>query len=48
MDIFFKEHQRARAASWYPKAELTGSNSVRYTAEDVDELMIAKMFMTEI
>ena len=41
MDIFFKEHQRARAASWYPKAELTGSNSVRYTAEDVDELMAA-------
>ena len=48
MDICFKEHQRARAASWYPGAELLDANSVRYRAKSVDDLMIAKMFMTEI
>lgn len=48
MDIYFKEHQKAWKASWYPGAELLDSNIVRYTAENVDELMVAKMFMTEI
>ncbi len=48
MDIYFKEHQKARMASWYPGAQLLESNLVRYTAKDVNDLMVAKMFMTEI
>lgn len=48
MDMYFKEHQQARAASWYPGAELLESNIVRYTSKDVRQLMIAKMFMSEI
>lgn len=35
-------------ASWYPGAQLLESNLVRYTAKDVNDLMVAKMFMTEI
>ena len=46
--IYFKEHQKARMASWYPGAQLLESNLVRYTAKDVNDLMVAKMFMTEI
>ena len=37
-----------RAAAWYPGAERIDTTHVRYVAKDVMELMIAKMFMTEI
>lgn len=48
MDMYFKEHRAARAAAWYPGAQRLGVTHVRYIAKDVKELMIAKMFMTEI
>lgn len=48
MDICFKEHQRARAASWYPGTTLINPTTVSYTAKDPIELITAKMFMTEI
>lgn len=46
MELCFKEHHRARTASWYPGAERIDSNTVAYTASDPRELMLAKMFMT--
>ena len=48
LDLYFKEHRAARAATWYPGAERIDTTHVRYVAKDVMELMIAKMFMTEI
>lgn len=48
LQICFKEHQRARNASWYPGATQIDSNLVEYRAKDVKELMIARMFMTGI
>lgn len=48
LDMYFKEHRSARAASWYPGAEKIGPTQVRYETNNVDDLMIAKMFMTEI
>lgn len=48
LDLYFKEHRAARAAAWYPGAERIDTTHVRYVAKDVMELMIAKMFMTEI
>lgn len=45
---YFKEHRAARAASWYPGAERVDVTHVRYIAKDVMDMMIAKMFMTEI
>ena len=48
IEFFFKEHQKDRAASFNQGAKKTGSNVVVYTAKDVQDLMVAKMFMTEI
>lgn len=48
MDIYFKEHQSARAASFYPGAEVLDNHTVRYKTLGVGDLMVAKMFMTEI
>ena len=48
VDFYFKEHRAARAASWYPGAERVDVTHVRYIAKDVMDMMIAKMFMTEI
>lgn len=48
MDICFKEHHRARGASWYPGAEQINATTVSYTAKDPVEMITAKMFMTEI
>ena len=45
---YFKEHRAARAASWYPGAARVDATHVRYIAKDVMDMMIAKMFMTEI
>lgn len=47
MEITFKQHQRARRASWYPGAEMEDGYTVIYTAKTPMELAIAKMFMTE-
>ncbi|MGI6211491.1 MAG: M55 family metallopeptidase [Anaerovoracaceae bacterium] len=48
MEIEFRSHQSARAASWYPGAVQKDANTVIYTAKDPIELITAKMFMTEI
>ena len=48
LQIHFKEHQNARNASWYPGAKLIDSNIVEYTAKDVRDLMVGRMFMTGI
>lgn len=48
LEIRFREHQRARCASWYPGAKLLDPCTVAYTAQTPMELMTAKMFMTGI
>lgn len=48
LQIYFKEHQAARNASWYPGAKLVDSNIVAYRAKDVQEMLTARMFMTGI
>lgn len=48
LEMDFKDHRKARAASFYPGAHLTGSNTVSYTASCVQDMMTAKMFMFEI
>ncbi len=48
LEMNFKDHQKAKAASYYPGAVLSDCNTVTYTAENVKDFMIAKMFMFEI
>lgn len=48
VEFWFKDAARVRAASWYPGAERTGEMTVAFTAESVRDLLIAKMYMTEI
>ncbi len=48
LEICFKEHQKARCASWYPGAVRIDSTTVSYTAKEPKELMTARMFMTGI
>ena len=43
----FKNHQRAKIASWYPGAELTDDYTVVFTADSPLQLAVAKMFMTQ-
>ena len=45
MEINFKDHQRARNASWYPGAESVDPFTVRYTAAGPFELAVARTFM---
>ena len=44
--INFKEHRKARNASWYPGAVKLDSNTVEYTAKTPFEMRVAQMFMT--
>lgn len=44
----FKEHQKARAASWYPGAKVIDAKTIAFDAKTVWELLVAKMYMTEI
>lgn len=48
MEISFKEHQKARAAGWYPGARQLDSNTVSYTAATPREMILARMFMTGV
>ena len=45
MEINFKDHQRARNASWYPGAESVDPFTVKYTAAGPFELAVARTFM---
>lgn len=48
MKIYFKNHQRAKSAAWYPGAELIDGYTVAFTADSPLQLAVAKMFMTEL
>jgi D-amino peptidase len=48
VEFCFSSAGRARAAAFYPGAEAIDERRVRYTAKSVQELLVAKMFMTEI
>lgn len=46
MLICFKDHTKARSASWYPGAEQVDSHTVRIRAKNPREMITARMFMT--
>lgn len=48
VEFCFSSAGKARAASYYPGAKAEGERIVSYTAKSIDELLVAKMFMTEI
>ena len=48
LEMNFRQHQKARAAAFYPGAQLSDCNTVTYRAKNVQDLMTAKMFMFEI
>ncbi len=45
MEINFKDHQRARNASWYPGAEAADPFTVRFCASAPFDLAVARTFM---
>ena len=45
MIVNYKEHQSAKRASYYPGAKKIGPRSVQYTANSVEELITAIMFI---
>ena len=48
MEINFKEHQKARNASWFPKAKAVDPFTVAYTASSPFELAVARSFMSGV
>ena len=48
LEMNFRQHQKARAAAFYPGAQLSDCNTVTYRAKNVQDLMTSKMFMFEI
>lgn len=47
MELCFKDHQRARTASWYPGATQIDDFTVEVTAPTPIDLAVARMFMAE-
>lgn len=47
MELCFKDHQRARHASWYPGVKRIDDFTVEYTADTPVDLAVARMFMVE-
>ena len=45
MEICFKEHYKAKRASWYPGVIQTDPYTVSYTTSSMDDLMRARMFI---
>ena len=45
MEINFKDHYRALRASYYPGVKQLDDYTVVYTANSVDEMMTARMFI---
>lgn len=48
LEMNFRDHQKANAASYYPGAQRIDENTVKYIAKNVNDFMTAKMFMFEI
>lgn len=44
MEIYFKDHNRAKYASYFPGMEQTGPYTVSYTGKTVRDVAIARMF----
>lgn len=45
MEICYKDHFRARRASWYPGVVQKDAYTVSYTTSSIDDLMRARMFI---
>ena len=45
VEIYYKEHQEAKRASYYPGVTKTGPHSVKYIAKDVKEFATTRMFI---
>lgn len=45
MEIRFREHKDARRASYYPGANLIDPHTVEYIAKDIQEMIVARMFI---
>ncbi len=45
VEISYKEHARARRASYFPGVTQTGPYTVKYTAKDINEFSITRMFI---
>lgn len=45
LEIGFRKHQDAKRAGYYPGAEQVNAHVVRYKAKDVQDLIIARMFL---
>ena len=45
VEISFKDHTKAKRASYFPGVTQTGPYTVKYTAKDIDEFSITRMFI---
>lgn len=45
VEINYKEHARAKKASYFPGVTQIGPYTVKYTAKDIDEFSITRMFI---
>lgn len=45
MEICFKDHWNAKRASYYPGVKMIDAYTVSYTAENMEDLMAARMFI---
>lgn len=45
VEINYKEHKRAKRASYFPGVTQVGPYTVKYTAKDIDEFSITRMFI---
>lgn len=45
LEVCFRQHGRAKQASYYPKAEQIDGYTVRYEADNVEDMLVAFMFM---
>lgn len=48
VEFYFASAGRAREAAFYPGAEAVDERIVRYQTDSIQDLLVAKMFMTEI